>query len=121
MSDAHAPLEAGSMSSDRRQRRPRASEWLSLFTLAALLGYVMLFALNWAEDGLGWGLAMLGLLFAFFGAPVLIFASVVLFAVSFRRRTARERIRALSSAVAALALEALVLASPHLRPRGPLG
>jgi hypothetical protein len=118
---ADAELEVGSTSSDPPRRRPRGSEWLSLFTAAALLGYVMLFALDLAEDGLGWGLAMLGLFFAFFGAPLLIFVSVVLFAVSFRRRTARERIRALSSMVAALALEALVLAAPHLRPRGPLG
>src|SRR5882724_2440956 len=121
MSDGDAPLEASSTLPNGPRRRPWACELLSVFTVAALLVYVALFALGWAADGLGWGVAVLGMFFAFLGAPLVMFASLVLFGVSFRRRTAAERVRALACLVAALTLEALVLASPHLRPRGPLG
>ncbi|MGC4090961.1 MAG: hypothetical protein QM756_24420 [Polyangiaceae bacterium] len=100
---------------------PRASEVVSLGTLASLSAYALLFVCDLAGDGGGWMLAMLGYAFVLWAAPCFIALAALLALVSHRKRTRSQVARAWLFAGAALALEYYLRTAHGFVPRGPLG
>ena len=90
-------------------------------TGTVLIGHATLFVTGQAGDGFGWGLALLGIAFGRYVAPILALMAATL-AITSRRRRSRESLAlALILATAVLAFDALLMTSRDFRPRGPLG
>ena len=90
-------------------------------TATVLIVHASLFVTGQAGGGLGWGLALLGVAFGFYAAPILALVAATLAIISRRRRSRQSLALALILATAVLVFDALLMTSHDFRPRGPLG
>ena len=86
-----------------------------------LIAYAALFLTDEAADGAGWGLAMLGVAFGYYVAPVLALVAATLAITTRRRRSSASFALALILAATVLGFDALLMTSRAFHPRGPLG
>ena len=74
-----------------------------------------------AADGAGWGLALLGVAFGYYAAPVMALVAAAPAITTRRSRSAGSIGFALILAATVLVLDAFLMTSREFRPRGPLG